>query len=376
MWCYLGTGYGYGPNSTHPPYCHCRTEARGIGKVREWRRGRWLTIGSQLVQAFVAQAHCIALGFKFKTHTCQSQVFAWLGRMDWWRWWKQGRVQRLSFITASTWMMIRSWRASPDRVSWQFMTILFFKGLHALLLHLVAHGLGIRYTEGEYAPLIAAAHEAGTCSGFVTSWQQNLKQVLEWPAKMCCRSWPSRYLAEVTFFHMGCFFFLGLAHQVLLLLVVHFVGCLFALILSLALACTSGGCVMLMPRSLHRARNPQNLWSCCGVACFSFTNTQLNENGPTASCIYKQHQATWFGPSQSGNGHYCHCQCLKRTMISSKTCVCSFDLREPWWSRRMDVSNSSSSPAEAFWPVICCNEHVSFRSLAVMTRGAWWLHQG
>ena len=44
--------------------------------------GSWLAMGPQVVQAFVAEANCAALGFKFKIHTCQSQVFAWLGGMD------------------------------------------------------------------------------------------------------------------------------------------------------------------------------------------------------------------------------------------------------------------------------------------------------
>lgn len=72
-------------------------------------------MGSQVVQAFVAEVNCTALGFKFKTHTCQSQVFAWLGRMGLMALIavKTGCVKRLAFIIASTWMMIRSWRAFP-----------------------------------------------------------------------------------------------------------------------------------------------------------------------------------------------------------------------------------------------------------------------
>lgn len=48
------------------------------------------------------------------------------------------------------------------------------------------------YMHGEYPALIESARNQGTCSGLETSWHQNIEQVLEWPARMCCRSWPKK----------------------------------------------------------------------------------------------------------------------------------------------------------------------------------------
>eukprot|EP00435_Cladocopium_sp_Y103_P046734 s1155_g13.t1 len=48
------------------------------------------------------------------------------------------------------------------------------------------------YMHGEYPALIESARNQGTCSGLETTWHQNIEQVLEWPARMCCKSWPKK----------------------------------------------------------------------------------------------------------------------------------------------------------------------------------------
>ncbi|CAK9077889.1 Uncharacterized protein SCF082_LOCUS37334, partial [Durusdinium trenchii] len=48
------------------------------------------------------------------------------------------------------------------------------------------------YTTGEYSGLIMAAHAQHSCAGLETSWHQNIADVIEWPARMCCKSWPKK----------------------------------------------------------------------------------------------------------------------------------------------------------------------------------------
>jgi len=46
------------------------------------------------------------------------------------------------------------------------------------------------YEYGEHSVLLSAASDNGSCDGLRTSWDQSVSEILEWPARKCCKSWP------------------------------------------------------------------------------------------------------------------------------------------------------------------------------------------